>query len=344
MAKLRSVLMGTGGWARAHAAAYGNCAEVELVGVCGHSDVERLDQIAEGNGIPERSLDLVEMLEKTKPDILDIACNPHFRLEGVKVAMRPYIKLINVEKPLSLTPGDAYEIEKLCKESGKLLTVNHQKKFLPAWKKAKEFVASGGIGETGFIRASCQGNLLEQGTHLVDMALFFNDYNPVSWVMGQIDELEGLDKPAASAPDSAMAIVCAENGVRSVLTFGSMGHEVPGSGPKWYHFTLEAYGSEGHVKVGLNTEIEMTSYADGKTVTEESSWTKDFLLGLTRHLDAVAQYAKDPAQGHWSNLDNSMQSFQVIMGIYASGCGDGRVGFPRRFDNQLMDRLQRLRE
>ena len=344
MAKLKSVLVGTGNWAKAHATAYGNCTEVELDGICGHSNLDRLNLLAEECAIPECSLDLGELLARTKPDMLDIACNPHFRLEGVKAAMIPSIKVINVEKPLALTPGDAYEIERLCKENDKLLTVNHQKKFLPAWKTAKEFVASGGIGETGFIRASCQGNLLEQGTHLVDMALFFNDYNPVSWVMGQIDELEGLDKPAASAPDSAMAIVCAENGVRSVLTFGSIGHEVPGSGPKWYHFTLEAYGSEGHVKVGLNTKVEMISYRDGKTVAEESSWTKDFLLGLTRHLDAVAQYAKDPAQGHWSNLDNSMQSFQVIMGIYASGCGDGRVEFPRRFDNQLMDRLEQLRE
>lgn len=343
MAKLKSVLVGTGNWAKAHATAYGNCTEVELAGICGYRNLERLNQLADECAIPERSLNLGELLDKVEPDMLDIACNPHFRLAGVKAALRPCIKLINVEKPLALAPGDAYEIERLCKENDKLLTVNHQKKFLPAWKTAKEFVASGGIGETEFIRATCQGNLLEQGTHLVDMALFFNDYSPVSWVMGQIDELEGLDKEAASAPDAAMAMVCAENGVRATMTFGSVGHEVPGSGSKWMHFSIEAHGSEGHVKVGLNTNVEMTSYRNGKTVAEEASWTKNFLLGLTRHLDAVARYAKDPAQGHWSSLDKSMESFQVIMGIYASGCGDGRVEFPRRFDNQLMDRLHRLR-
>ncbi|MGQ9632236.1 MAG: Gfo/Idh/MocA family protein [bacterium] len=344
MAKLRAVLVGTGGWAEAHAAAYRDCSDVELVGICGHRNAERLNSLADKYGIPERSLSLRELLAKTEPDILDIACNPHFRLEGVRAAILPCIKLINLEKPMALTPGEAYEIERLCLENDKLLVVNHQKKFLPAWRKAKDTIASGAIGEINFIHSSCQGNLLEQGTHLVDMTLFFNDYRPVSWVMGQIDELEGLDKEGASAPDAALAMVCFENGVRATMEFGSIGHGVPGETNKWHHFSVEVYGSRGHIKVALNKTLEVTTYADGKTAIEESSWDKHYIRAETEHLDAAARYARDPSVGHISDLPKSLASFQVIMGIYESGCGGGRVELPRHFDDSLMDRLNRLRE
>jgi predicted dehydrogenase len=340
---MRAVLVGTGGWAEAHATAYRDCSEVELVGVCGHRNVERLNNLAEKYGIPERSLALHELLAKTEPDILDLACNPHFRLEGVRAAMEPYIRLINLEKPLALAPEEAYEIERLCLENHKLLTVNHQKKFLPAWRKAKDTITAGTIGEIDFMRATCQGNLLEQGTHLIDMTLYFNDYRPVSWVMGQIDELQGLDKEGASAPDAAVATVCFDNGVRAAMEFGSVGHEIRGESNKWMHFSVEAYGSRGHVKVTLNRILEVTAYANGRTVVEEASWDKHYLQALTAHLDAAARYAKNPAEGHVSDLAKSLASFQVIMAIYASACDGGRIELPRRFDDQLIARLQQLR-
>src|SRR5690606_25156786 len=117
------------------------------------------------------------------------------------------------------------EIMRLCEASNKLLTVNHQKKYLPAWKKAKEWVDSGTIGRVEQIQATCKGNLLEQGTHLLDLVLHFNNYNPVQWVMGQIDDLEGLDK-AASAPDAAVARISFENGVRALVETGTIGRDV----------------------------------------------------------------------------------------------------------------------
>jgi predicted dehydrogenase len=343
VSKLRAVLVGTGGWAAAHAAAYRDCMEAELVGICGHCNVERLNKLAETYGVPECSLDLHRLLARTEPDILDVACNPHFRLEGVRAALRPHIKLINLEKPLALTPEDAYEIERLCLTNNKLLTVNHQKKFLPAWRKAKDTIAAGTIGTVEFVRATCQGNLLEQGTHLVDMTLFYNNYCPASWVMGQVGELEGLDKEGASAPDAAVATLCFENGVRAVMSFGSVGHALPGETNKWYQFSVEVYGSLGHVKVSLNRTLEIVTYADGRQVVEESSWEKNYQRALTAHLDAAARYARNPAEGHISDLGNSLASFQVIMAIYASACELGRIALPRRFDRQLMARLRELR-
>ena len=341
--KQRAVLMGTGGWAETHIRAYQSCEHVELVGLCGHANRERLLTLCRQYAIPEHSLDLAELVSRTQPDIVDIACNPHYRLEGVSAGLQPSVKLFNVEKPLALVPSEAYRIRDVCRQADKLLTVNHQKKFLPAWRKARDTIVSGELGEIRSMRATCQGNLLEQGTHLVDMALFYREYGPISWVMAQIGELEGLDKPGASAPDSAMALVCFGDGVRLAMTLGSIGHTIPGESNKWHQYAIEVYGSEGHLVVTLNRTLEIATYSTGDRRVEESSWSKHFVEAETAHLDAAALYAQDPARGHVSSLDNSMASFDTIMAMYASGCGHERVFLPRDFDDSILERLAELR-
>ena len=98
LSKLRSVVVGTGGWAETHLKAYAGCRNIGPVGICGHHNVERLAELSAACGIREQSPDLVELVERVQPDVLDIACNPHFRLEGVRAAMVPSIKLLNESK------------------------------------------------------------------------------------------------------------------------------------------------------------------------------------------------------------------------------------------------------
>lgn len=342
--KMRAVLFGTGNWADAHAAAYAECREVALVGVSSRSDAARLNAFADKHGVAARSLDLEALLRELQPDILDIAAHPAYRLEGVRLAAGfPSIRLVNLEKPIALKPSDAYAIESICAERDKLLTINHQKKFLPAWRKAHDAIADGAIGTVEFMRATCQGNLMVQGTHLTDMALFFNGYCPAQWVMAQVDDLEALDDPRTPAPGAAVAVVGFENDARAVMTMGSVGHRLPGEENKWFQFGVEVYGAKGRIKVTLNQTLEITTDADGRTVVENSSWERDYVHAQAAHLDAAARYARDPAVGHVSDMARSALSYQVVMAIYASGAGEGRVQLPRRFDDDLIARLRARR-
>jgi predicted dehydrogenase len=343
--KMRALLVGTGSWAENHAKAYQVCQEVELAGIV---DVipaarPRLEAVGARYGIPVRSAGLAEAVAELQPDIVDIACNPHFRLEAVRQCLAPCVRLINLEKPLALTPEDGYAIESLCKTHGKLATVGHQKKWLPAWAKAKTLIDQGALGTIRFYRGTCYGNLLEQGTHLVDMILHFHAYRPVRWVMGQVADLQGFDKPGAPAPDAATAIVCFDDKVRAYLTLGTVGEPLPSETSFWLHWGVEAYGTQGHLRNALNQTLEVTTYAEGKTRSEESSWDKGWLTALAAHLDAAARYAREPQIGHISCLEHSMQSFAVVMAIYASAAGAGRVDLPQRFDNRVLERLKARR-
>ena len=209
--RMKVVLVGTSGWAREHARAIQSVEELELVGVVGHSNKEKLAKFAAEFKI-KSAMSLDEMLEEFKPEILDLACNPHFRLDGVRAACNHGVPIVNVEKPMALSPGEAREIVRLCRENNLKFTVNHQKKFMPGWRDARKIICEGAVGEIDHMRATCQGNLLEQGTHIIDMVLFFNNYCQPSWIFGQVGELEGLKKEGASAPDIALAEMAMENG------------------------------------------------------------------------------------------------------------------------------------
>lgn len=343
MSKYKVALVGTGDWAKVHAAAWNKISDADLIGVWEYIDMQRLDDFANEFKIPNRYSDLKKMLKELHPDMVDIAANPHFRLEAIKdIVKEPSVKLINVEKPIALKPSDAYKIRELCRKYNKKLTVNHQKKFLPGWKDIKQVLDNKELGDIDFIRATCKGNLLEQGTHLVDMMLYYNNYNPPDWVMGQIDELEGLKKPGASAPDATIAIMQFKNGTRGIIECGTVGREVTGETNKWYKFSVEIYCKEGNAVVTFNGGFKIRNYKTGKIIEGKTDWENDYIEAMASHLKAGLKYIKDDGYVHISNLANSLVSFEIIMAVYYSAVNMKKVTFPVKFNDDIVNNLNKL--
>lgn len=338
--KVSVVLYGTGLWAEKHLMAYALCPGVEVVGLVGHSDEVRLKALAATYGVPRTFMELGQALAQCKPVMLDVSCNPHFRLQAVEAVVGTSVRHVNLEKPMALKPSEAMKIAALCRQHHLTLTVNHQKKFNAPWAKARTIIEGDSLGKICFFRATCKGNLLEQGTHLVDMLLFFQGYGAIDWIMGCVDDLDGLDKSRTSAPDSAVAHIRFANGVHGHLALGNVGWDLPRTENKWFHMGVETYGEAGHLSIALNDRLSVTTYATGKTVEEPSSWDDTFLQGIADHLGAAARYAMGEERTHISCLDHSLLSFEAVMGIYKSACGDGRVQFPAVFDDNLIERLR----
>ncbi|WP_162463094.1 Gfo/Idh/MocA family protein [Paenibacillus psychroresistens] len=341
--KLRAVLVGTNGWADAHAKAYQACNSIELVGICGHSNAVRLNSLADQYQIKHRSLILADLLHETNPDVVDIVSSADARLELVKIAVQfPSVKLINIEKPLALKPTEAYEIANICKAHNKLVLVNHQHKYLPAWSKARNLLQTGAIGEIEFIRASTRVNIMEQGSHVIDMVMFFNDFSPVSWVMGQTGLCEGKDSSSIVAPDESMASVLFENGVRATIECGAFARSIPGETNPFYHIGVEVYGKEGHLKIALNQSLEVRNYITQSHIIEKSSWEDGYLEALIAYLDSIDSYVSNAEGGHICDLEHSMLSYQVIMAIYHTAKYGGKITLPHPFEDSIVERFATL--
>jgi predicted dehydrogenase len=71
--------------------------------------------------------------------------------------------------------------------AGAVLIVGHQRRFNARYSQARTMIAAGTIGEVEEVLAICNGDLLTDGTHAVDLIRFLVGDLPVAWVFGQVD-------------------------------------------------------------------------------------------------------------------------------------------------------------
>jgi predicted dehydrogenase len=75
---------------------------------------------------------------------------------------------------------------RVCEEHGVQLTFNHMRRFGGPFRKAKELLDAGEIGDLLLLQYG-ESNLYDSGTHHIDMQGFFNDQKRAVWAMAQID-------------------------------------------------------------------------------------------------------------------------------------------------------------
>ena len=220
-------------------------------------------------------------------------------------------------------------------KTGVKLVINHQLRFIEEWVRVKELASSGKLGEIRFIRASCRMNLLEQGTHLIDLVLSFNEDTPPEWVMGQVDGVGGFRKPH-SAPDAAMAAIYFQNGVRALVECGTNAPDVSRYEQSNSNFHAEVYGSEGQAMCTLG-------YGWREWIKGQDAWgeTRKTSGGQKELTEAMCDWLDDDAKKHPTRLEISLISFDIIMGVYQSALKRGVEQFPLSADDTLCEELEK---
>lgn len=335
---MRVLLYGTGPWAEIHAKALVSIPDVELIGLCGHSNIARLESFADRHKIASRGVVLREMVERLQPEMVDIVVSPVCRLEAVRSSLFKSVKVINIEKPWALLPDDAYEMVRLVKAIGIKLVVNHQKKYLPAWATLGNVVDDGKLGRILHVRGTCRGNPAEQGTHIVDAALKMCGTRSSSWTTGQVGELEGL-RNAHSAPNAALASTQLSNGIRVDLAFGSWGWDVAGETETYSKLGLQILGTEGIAELGLSKGLTI-KYNDGTSAVDPGGWDSYYLEAQRNHLASAIAYGRGSIKEHDSDVKNALSAFELIMAMYQSALEGGAVNMPIRATNTVVDRMR----
>lgn len=164
---LRAAIVGLGGIFKHHLHALHAACGVELAAVC-DLDPARVAAATDGQTIAGFS-SLQEMLEKCRPDILTIATENRSHAPLTLLAAAAGVRAIHCEKPMAVHPREARAMVAACQAAGTLLTVNHQRRVADAGVRA--FIAAGGIGDLLELRGYCAGDLLSDGTHLIDSLL-----------------------------------------------------------------------------------------------------------------------------------------------------------------------------
>jgi len=117
------------------------------------------------------------------------------------------------------TWGESRRMHEACERAGVQTTYSHQRRFGSRFKKAKELANDGTIGELRRLEGYCP-NLFDWGTHWFDMLFFYNNEEPVEWVMGQIDCVDDRDVFGIPVETNGISLFRYRNDVTGLLITG----------------------------------------------------------------------------------------------------------------------------
>ncbi|MEX1020389.1 MAG: Gfo/Idh/MocA family oxidoreductase [Litorilinea sp.] len=228
-----------GAMPRSHAASFHRHPQTDLVAVCDIRQ-EALDGFrAEwGDVWPDMRYytDYAAMLEQEQPDIVSVVTPDHLHANITVAAAQSSARAILCEKPIATTLADADRMIEAAKANNVLLSIEHTRRWSPTFHKAREIIRSGEIGPLRTIISnmfSPRAMLFRNGTHMVDMIMFFAESDP-AWVWAELEEgfdhfteykSDGGHDPATDP--AASAYIRFANGVRAY--YNTVKVALPGS-------------------------------------------------------------------------------------------------------------------
>ena len=194
MQKLKVGIVGIGGIGKgAHLPAWVVNDDVEVVALCDIIE-ERAMKAAEEYEIEYVFKDYNTLINKEEIDIVDI-CTPNYLHSTIAVKALEKGKHVFCEKPDAINIEEVLKMKKASEDSGKLLMVMRNNRFLDTSQYLKSYIEQGHMGEIyaakcGWVRRrgipgkggwfttkeqSGGGPLIDLGVHMIDLAI---------WLMG----------------------------------------------------------------------------------------------------------------------------------------------------------------
>lgn len=183
-APLRAVLVGCGGMGGNQARILNRLKEFELVAVC-DLDAEAAGRVAGENDVKPYA-DFGEMLEAERPDTVSVTTSNTSHAALTIQAAEFGVLGVYCEKPMATNLKDARAMVAACRDRGIPLVINHQRRLGADLVEARRLIEAGAIGEIERARGNCGGDLLSDGTHLIDSLMWMLGDPQPKWAFGQI--------------------------------------------------------------------------------------------------------------------------------------------------------------
>lgn len=323
------------GMSRAHVPGYTKSGKCELVAL---ADIVEANMTAFNadlcEGKARQYTDYREMLACEKPDIVSIATWPHLHAEMVIAAAEAGVKAIHCEKPMAGTFGEARKMAEVCAARGVQLTFNHQRRHLPVFQLAKKLIKDGAIGKLTRLEGSCS-NMLDWGTHWLNIFQLLNDEAAPVWVMGQVDARKPHQVYGVKHDTDGMCLVGYENGVHGLLCTGETAEKAVGC-------SIKAFGTEGYLEIH-NDAPHLRIRGKGDSVLREFGGpsTDGGLHGNFANHDNVVDLVNALSEGRkpLCDVSNALVTTEIIYACYESARRRGRIDLPLTIDDHPLAAL-----
>jgi len=313
--------------------------QVEIVAACDLIE-EKVKSFVGKWEIPAPYTNMYEMLSKEELDIVGVTTHNREHVKPTIAAAEAGVKAILCEKPMALNMADADRMIEACEKSGTKLAIDHTMRFEPNWRRIKQMVDEGMIGDLLHIEVHNYGDtstLLHNGTHSCDAIRFFA--GDAEWVIATVNR--------SHERESVVSLFGMKNETTALfMTGGHWNYRLDGC------FILE--GSDG--------KIEIRPHHDWQPLIH--FWKKEAGLGNFREGELIKSIESEilgesvgnpPGEGAWevvACLDENRESIssgydgraalEMCLGAYESERqGRVRVSFPLTLKESPLEMMLR---
>lgn len=273
--------------------------------------------------------DARKMLAEENLDIISI-CTWHAGHAEWTIAAAAYgPKAILCEKPMADTVGRAEQMMIACDRNGVKLVIAHQRRFLPAYTRARELIADGAIGQVHLIQSFGGQGLPNYSSHQTDMYRYLLGDAECTWVMGNIERKTDQWERNTRIEDCAIGVFEFEGGVRALLLSDVT--------PLIYQGAF-IFGSEGTINLSVN-DLQILNAESGGVWKQETPRGRFFQVedegnrfewkeGAAAQADELADWIEGKIDNHRGNARNGYRALQMIHAIYESARMHEKVRMP----------------
>jgi predicted dehydrogenase len=281
-AKYRTAIIACGNIARVHARAWQDVPGRPVeIGALADTNADARREFGDFFGVPEdkRYRDYREMLDRERPDFVDVCSWHGLHAEMVIAAAARRPRAIICQKPMALSLGDAERMLVACERNGVKLVVAYQRPHHATWLQARELIRAGAIGKVVQISIS-DGTLLNTNSHNIQLALYLTDHPAVEWVMGTVERTTESMERGFPTEDRSLALIGLANGTQVLLQGGLRDAYRTGQGAR-------VVGTEGLLELGTTRPPNAELRSDGAMWQPEGSSAKyNDEVGTVRYLNA----------------------------------------------------------
>ncbi len=279
---MRAAVVGTGGWGHTHIEAYWRNPEIELVGICGHSNRSRAESAARQYNT-RAYMEIEEMLAREQPDLVSVIAPDAYHFEAYKAVIEAGVDCL-LEKPLAMDVEEARELVRLSRSKGIRCGINFNHRFAEPFLQLASAVRDGQIGPINHAAWRFTGGHYPEG-HKIPLAHLLymqsHGFNAMQTFGGRIASIAGHahDPRGTGQFTTATFSLQFESGAVGVF-IASVDEDYHHSG----NYTFELMGSHGRAVV--TDAIERYEYFPRPTSASPAPmaqvWTSPFFADESR--------------------------------------------------------------
>jgi predicted dehydrogenase len=298
-----------------HASGYTSDPRVKLVAAVDSDKVAR-ERFRRRWAVGNFYSDYKEMFAREDVDIVSICTWDEVHAEAVHAAVGAGVRVVLCEKPLAPTLAEAKEVVELCKRNNVELFVGYQRRWEPAHRAARDFIASGKLGDILAVHGYYVGGLRHNGCAWINLARY---------LVGDIEQANAMSPPLEGVVDPSISI-------NLTFTCGCNGSLLAANRDAYSIFEIDVLGTKGRVRFSdAGEELEVWQVSEDKRypgfrrlLRSQQQWPKPQLsqalnMGIARIVDFLDGTAENASSG--SEAVRDMEIVEAILTQQDSGYG-----------------------